>query len=157
VGRAVPLTGIASYPDSPVEVQACRVSPGGTGLLVTGVTADLVRRCRALVRFLDSCVPDLAAYQQLEKLPAPLATERQDLHVHTHGPHEPLRHAAYLGAAAVSLVALLLGRRPPEAVAVVGGVDEDGGLEPVSLSAAGLAQCGRVGTQRVTVHPESTL
>jgi hypothetical protein len=157
VGLAVYLDGNECLPSSLVEVQCCRVAPGGTGLLVTGFTADLVLRCRALVRYVDACGPDLAAYYGLKTPPRLLAGAGHDLHIHVHGSHVPLAHDTYLSAAVVSLVGLVLGRRPPEAVAVMAGVDADSRLEPVTLSDKDLDRCRGAGIERVIVHPDSTV
>jgi hypothetical protein len=140
-----------------VEVQCCRVGPGGTGLLVTGLAGELVPRCRALVRHVDARLDALGALCPGRKL-RPLADPKHDLHIHVDGPHAAVTDQAYLAAVLVSMVSLAVGRRPEGDVAVVAVVDEQRGrLQPCNLTARDMKACELAGVKRLIVHPDTVL
>jgi hypothetical protein len=95
VGHMVLLSGEAGM--GPVEVQCCRVPPGGTGLLLTGWEGDeLVEACLRLVRYVDMH----AAVMEQRLKPQRLAKPGYDLHIHLDGPLENVRHKGYMAAGA---------------------------------------------------------
>jgi hypothetical protein len=119
----------------PPEVQCCCVPPGSTGLIVTGLEGEaLLSECLRLVRYVDAHVPTLYEYYKGRK---PRSRRlKPDLHLHLHGPADPVAHRGYLGTAFVALVALVLKRRPRWDTVVQAEVDDRGLLRPVRGTAA---------------------
>jgi hypothetical protein len=150
VGHAVLLPGDEGA--GPVEVQCCRVPPGGTGLVVTGWEGETLEgSCVGLVRYVD--VHAAAIDHRLK--PQRLAKPGYDLHLHLDGLNERVRHKGYTAAALVSLVSLLLGRRPVEGTVAIGDIDGWGGVVPAEgaelILATWVEDCRQLGIRRIIV------
>lgn len=114
-----------------VEVQCCRLLPGKRELLLTGNFSGSAEMALQTVTALAE--KDAACLLAMDKSaaargPPVLLPRGTDLHVHLHHDYGPVTTIYFMGAAYLSLISLLLGRRPPADVLIYGGVGNMGSL-----------------------------
>ena len=146
----------------PLEVHCCTVRPGSGQLILTGCSNDTIRECVGIAEHVVSQNKDVIGARlgvAVGAAPFIIRGRSEDLHVHLIALGEDVRHTEYMAAMVISLVSLMIGKRPPSDVAAFGEVAYTGLLSPADFiwtdKIVGL--CRQQGIRRIVLAPNSTI
>ena len=148
--------GLVKDKEGVVDVQSCWVSPckaGDAPLMVTGLLTDELRDAVTLVRnVVYELRGKLASYYDREMKSFDVVRRYRTLHVHIENNYRPISKSYYMGAIFISLVSLLLGRRPRTDAVVFGDVNPLGVLSSCwAWTEEEVSLCETMGIRRVVV------
>lgn len=156
VGQSVLLENL-ECDDKVLECQCCHVRPGTGKVLVTylGETSSILEECvmkvRNMMQFLSVAMARALELGDEGKL-ASLHKPGSDLHAHVMGSGVQILHTSYMAAMVLSMVSLLVGRRPANDLGAVGEVQDKGMIDATfHWTAKEVWACYRQGLRRMVV------
>ena len=140
----------------PFEVQCAFVRPATGQLVITsrcGVTKVLEDSVIIVHRYVSEyhdAIRERLGIDAEDMGPRGLHKRGYDLHVHLMNRSANIQHTSYMAAMVVSMVSLLIGRRPRDDTAALGEVSYTGLMSPVGeWGAAGVNKCKSQGIRRI--------
>ena len=137
-----------------VEVQCCWTSPGRRELIMTGNLSQVSRN--AIYSMKDLVQASIVTIMDELGLPSQglsLVKSGHDLHVHIEHGYQSVKPSYQMGAIVISLVSLLIGRRPREDVILFGDVGNSAGQYSSNwtIDLGFVADCARWGYREAFV------